>query len=341
MAVNQLCGLDPQKVNVRGGAVALGHPIGASGARILTTLLHAMKDQARSAASRRSASAAARPSRSSSSAEPRVIRAFVPREVARGVELFPRARPRSRPPRTPTATRSASGRCSSSSPPPPRRRAREWLAWARGLASQGRLSRGDRRSRTTTRSRGRRGLLRRELGAPLWAHARTIARASGPVRLLPASRHVLARARGRRASSSSRGRRPAWRVLHTPGHAPGHVCLFEASLGPSWSATWWRARAPSSSSRATATWPSTCAARAARGRSTRASRCPPTASPSTARAAHPSASSATTSRTGCSARRRWWPRSPEAGEAARSLERWLVPVAYADTPVVPVADRRG
>lgn len=43
MAVNQLCGLDPQKVNVRGGAVALGHPIGASGARILTTLVHAME----------------------------------------------------------------------------------------------------------------------------------------------------------------------------------------------------------------------------------------------------------------------------------------------------------
>ena len=36
--------LDHAKVNVRGGAVALGHPIGASGARILTTLLFAMKD---------------------------------------------------------------------------------------------------------------------------------------------------------------------------------------------------------------------------------------------------------------------------------------------------------
>jgi acetyl-CoA C-acetyltransferase len=44
MAVNQLCNLDPKQVNVRGGAVALGHPIGASGARILTTLLFAMKD---------------------------------------------------------------------------------------------------------------------------------------------------------------------------------------------------------------------------------------------------------------------------------------------------------
>ena len=43
-AVMQLAKLDPEKVNVRGGAIALGHPIGASGARILTTLLHAMKD---------------------------------------------------------------------------------------------------------------------------------------------------------------------------------------------------------------------------------------------------------------------------------------------------------
>ena len=45
MACNKLCGLDPQKVNVRGGAVALGHPIGATGARLITTLLHAMRDR--------------------------------------------------------------------------------------------------------------------------------------------------------------------------------------------------------------------------------------------------------------------------------------------------------
>lgn len=44
MACNQLAGIDPKTVNVRGGAVALGHPIGASGARILTTLLFAMQD---------------------------------------------------------------------------------------------------------------------------------------------------------------------------------------------------------------------------------------------------------------------------------------------------------
>ena len=38
-------GWDPAKLNVRGGAVALGHPIGASGARILTTLLYSMRDR--------------------------------------------------------------------------------------------------------------------------------------------------------------------------------------------------------------------------------------------------------------------------------------------------------
>ncbi len=43
IANEQLLKLDRKKVNVHGGAVALGHPIGASGARILTTLLHAMK----------------------------------------------------------------------------------------------------------------------------------------------------------------------------------------------------------------------------------------------------------------------------------------------------------
>jgi acetyl-CoA C-acetyltransferase len=45
MACAKLCNLDLEKVNVRGGAVALGHPIGASGARILTTLLYAMADR--------------------------------------------------------------------------------------------------------------------------------------------------------------------------------------------------------------------------------------------------------------------------------------------------------
>ncbi len=41
-------GWDWDRVNVNGGAVALGHPIGASGARILTTLLHALDDRQQS-----------------------------------------------------------------------------------------------------------------------------------------------------------------------------------------------------------------------------------------------------------------------------------------------------
>lgn len=45
VAVMQELGIDPAKVNVNGGAVALGHPIGASGARILTTLIYALKDR--------------------------------------------------------------------------------------------------------------------------------------------------------------------------------------------------------------------------------------------------------------------------------------------------------
>jgi acetyl-CoA C-acetyltransferase len=44
MACARLAGIDLERVNVRGGAVALGHPIGASGARVLVTLLHALRD---------------------------------------------------------------------------------------------------------------------------------------------------------------------------------------------------------------------------------------------------------------------------------------------------------
>ena len=42
-AVNKDMGWNTEKINVNGGAIALGHPIGASGARILVTLLHEMK----------------------------------------------------------------------------------------------------------------------------------------------------------------------------------------------------------------------------------------------------------------------------------------------------------
>ena len=47
VALGNVLGIDPGKHNVCGGAVALGHPIGASGARILTTLLHALEDRGR------------------------------------------------------------------------------------------------------------------------------------------------------------------------------------------------------------------------------------------------------------------------------------------------------
>jgi acetyl-CoA C-acetyltransferase len=42
LAIKKL-GLNPAKVNIKGGACALGHPIGASGARVIVTLLHALK----------------------------------------------------------------------------------------------------------------------------------------------------------------------------------------------------------------------------------------------------------------------------------------------------------
>ena len=43
LAVNKIAGLDVAKVNIHGGAIALGHPIGASGARVLVTLLYALE----------------------------------------------------------------------------------------------------------------------------------------------------------------------------------------------------------------------------------------------------------------------------------------------------------
>jgi acetyl-CoA C-acetyltransferase len=43
LANNQIMELNPDKVNIHGGAVSIGHPIGCSGARIVVTLLHALK----------------------------------------------------------------------------------------------------------------------------------------------------------------------------------------------------------------------------------------------------------------------------------------------------------
>ena len=46
LAVMQALDLDPETINVNGGAIALGHPLGCSGARILTTLMHEMARRA-------------------------------------------------------------------------------------------------------------------------------------------------------------------------------------------------------------------------------------------------------------------------------------------------------
>ncbi|HJN65033.1 MAG TPA: acetyl-CoA C-acyltransferase, partial [Pirellulales bacterium] len=45
LACMQIMEVDPERVNVRGGAIAIGHPLGASGARIATTLIHNMIDR--------------------------------------------------------------------------------------------------------------------------------------------------------------------------------------------------------------------------------------------------------------------------------------------------------
>lgn len=44
VAVQRALGLDPERINIYGGGISIGHPIGASGARVLTTLIYAMKD---------------------------------------------------------------------------------------------------------------------------------------------------------------------------------------------------------------------------------------------------------------------------------------------------------
>ena len=63
LACMQMLELDEEKVNVRGGAIAIGHPLGASGARIATTLIHAMhRPRCASSAWRRCASASGKAS---------------------------------------------------------------------------------------------------------------------------------------------------------------------------------------------------------------------------------------------------------------------------------------
>jgi len=45
MVFNQILDIDPEIVNIHGGAVSLGHPLGASGARIVCTLQHVLQDK--------------------------------------------------------------------------------------------------------------------------------------------------------------------------------------------------------------------------------------------------------------------------------------------------------
>jgi len=63
VAINKVLNIDPERVNVNGGSVALGHPIGASGARVLTTLIYAMKERGTKWARQVSASAGEKRSR--------------------------------------------------------------------------------------------------------------------------------------------------------------------------------------------------------------------------------------------------------------------------------------
>ena len=63
-------GWDTSKINVNGGAIAIGHPIGASGCRVLVTLIHEMIGAMHVVASPRSASAAEWASHLPSNAEP-------------------------------------------------------------------------------------------------------------------------------------------------------------------------------------------------------------------------------------------------------------------------------
>ena len=60
LAVIRELGIDPERVNVNGGAIALGHPLGMSGARLVVTLLHELRRRAAVTASRRCASASVR-----------------------------------------------------------------------------------------------------------------------------------------------------------------------------------------------------------------------------------------------------------------------------------------
>ena len=244
MVCSKLCGLDPQKVNVRGGAVALGHPIGATGARILTTLLHAMKDRGAKRGLASSASAAARPSPSSSSAERRDRR---PRELVALDHALRRAhadapagdaheqlrarRARGAPRRAGDAVRG--------------RAARVDRLGARA-AFGGRRRRRDRGDAPPPRSRRAASTSSRASSAlPVWAHAETASRVDVPVARRLADGEVIVLDG------------PVPETLARPAHAGARagarVPVERGRASRSSWATWSRAWAPSSSRPATAT----------------------------------------------------------------------------------------
>jgi acetyl-CoA C-acetyltransferase len=80
----KMLGADEEKVNVNGGAVALGHPIGASGARILGTMVHELRRNGGGLGSRRSARAAARATRSCSRSEQDLSQCLAPSHGSNG-----------------------------------------------------------------------------------------------------------------------------------------------------------------------------------------------------------------------------------------------------------------
>ena len=218
---NQLVGLDPRRVNVRGGAVALGHPIGASGARILTTLLYAMKDRGE----KRGLATLCIGGGEALAVVVERCNVSRPRHVARGVSSSsPRARRPCLPRPTRTATRWAEREVLLVEPATPYDdERREWLAWARAFAAAGRRLVGIVLTHHHEDHVGGAAFFADELGLP-----------SGRTKRRPSACHAsTSRGTSKTARSScSTAPRPCDRAcLHTPGHAPGHVCLFDEDAG--------------------------------------------------------------------------------------------------------------
>ena len=142
-----------------------------------------------------------------------------PRELTSTVALFP-ARTPTLPPATHTNSYALGGRDVLLVEPatPYEDEQREWLAWVRGLGSTGRTPVAIVVTHHHADHVGGAGLLSRELGLPLWAHAETAKRIHAPVTRTLGDGDVLDLA------GPVPGR---WRVLHTPGHAQGHVCLLD------------------------------------------------------------------------------------------------------------------